>query len=79
MSHEPEDLISPEDEAEIQRGAIRGKVTDDLVIIKRIVDTMIAHPEAVEPEGHQLLGEMLALYEAYMKQQGIGLPQPDID
>lgn len=79
MSYEPEDLISPEDEAEIQRGAIRGKITDDLDVIQQTVDFMKKNPEDVEPEAYTHLLDALAAYQVWAKQQGIGLPQPDVD
>lgn len=79
MSHQPEDLFSPEDESEIQRSAIRGKVSDDLEVIGRMVIQMRANPEAFDPEFIEGMHQMVVMYEAYMKQQGIGLPQPDVD
>jgi len=79
MSKELEDLFSPEDEAEIQRDAIKGKISDDLDIIKQTVDFMKDHPQDIEPEVWTTMQEALASYQVWMKQQGIGMPQPDVD
>ena len=79
MSHQPEDLISPEEEAEIQRDAILGKVTADLDAISQMVDFMREHPRDVEPEMYASIQQALAQYQVWMKQQGIGMPQPDVD
>lgn len=79
MSHEPEDLISPEEEADIQRSAIRGKISDEIDVIERMVRQMETHPDSFEPEFIHGMHHMIVMYQEYMKQQGIGLPQPDVD
>ncbi|WAJ32206.1 hypothetical protein OUO20_13665 [Arthrobacter sp. FX8] len=79
MSQELEDMFSPEDEAHIQREAIKGKITDDIAVFRQMVDSMKQNPRDVEPEVWDAMQEALASYQAWMKQQGIGMQQPDVD
>ncbi|BCW76259.1 hypothetical protein [Arthrobacter sp. NicSoilB11] len=79
MSQGPEDLFSPEEEAQIQRDAIRNKINDDLDIFEQTLDAIRENPENVGPGVHEAMQEAVTLYKGWMKQQGIGMPQPDVD
>jgi uncharacterized protein (UPF0276 family) len=78
MNIEPEDLMSAEEEAEIQRNHIMGHSEDVLEALERSLIFYKANPEAVTPEAYDLLAEAIANQKTWMLQNGIGLAQPDV-
>jgi hypothetical protein len=79
MNLEPEDLISPEDEAEMQRNVVLDQSAEVLEAIQRFHIAFKANPEIVPAGAYEMLGEGLSQQLAWMRQNGIGLPQQDVD
>jgi hypothetical protein len=79
MNLEPEDLISPEDEAEMQRNFINGHSEDVIEHLQRAVIFMEANKEQVTPDVLEFMREAFTRHATWMRQNGIGLPQQDID
>jgi hypothetical protein len=79
MNIEPEDLISPEDEAEMHRNFVMGHGEEVIDTMERMVAAMQSHPSEVSPEAYTILADALANHKLWLRQNGIGLEQPDID
>lgn len=80
MNIEPEDLISPEEEAEMHRNFVMGHGEEVIDTMERMIAGLQqVKPEAVPPGTYEFLGEALATHKLWLRQNGIGLAQPHIE